>query len=69
MVEEAHGDEWRLVDRPITVASDDLDELVESKVVGYDLDETGLPWRVRVYAGYNSFDELVAERRRAESRP
>lgn len=60
-VEALDGDQWRMIDRPGTEVAEDEEELAEYKATSYDLAELGRPWRVRVFAGYNRYDELVAE--------
>ena len=54
---------WRPLDPPCTQAYEgDAGELIERVVQNYDLDESSGPWRVRVYAGYDRYDELLVER-------
>lgn len=59
---ETLDNEWVAVEEPCTEASEDeANELAERAVTGYCLREYNQPWRVRVYAGYNSCDKLVHE--------
>jgi hypothetical protein len=60
-VEADSSGEWRLLDPPCTQVAEDVDELAEGLVRDYDLDEFDGRWRVRVYAGYNRYDELLVE--------
>lgn len=54
---------WRPLDPPCTEVSDATpDEVAERRVRDYGLDEMGTSWRVRVYAGYNRYDDLLLER-------
>jgi len=66
-VDAAAGDAWRPLDPPCTEVSEATpDEIADRRVADYCLDELGAPWRVRVYAGYNRYDDLLFERRGSE---
>jgi hypothetical protein len=61
-VEVLEGGEWRPAESPCTQVAEGADVLAEQYVSGYGLKESEQPWRVRVYSGYNRYDDLVLER-------
>lgn len=60
-VEMLEGGEWRAIDPPCTHVVETGRALAEQYVADYGLKEEPRPWRVRVYSGYNRYDDLVLE--------
>jgi hypothetical protein len=60
---EAHdGGQWQPVDPPCTQVSESSPkELAAELVAAHCLAETDRPWRVRIYAGYNRYEDLLFE--------
>ncbi len=64
IVEVVEGGEWTHLEPPTTHATElDPQGLADSTADGFFLSERSGQWQVRVYEGYNRFDNLLATRR------
>ncbi len=64
VIDVVDGGEWTQLEPPTTQASElDPQGLADSTADGFFLTERTGQWQVRVYEGYNRFDNLLAVRR------
>lgn len=69
IVDVVEGGEWTQIDSPSIEASErDPQDLAAHTATRYDLEERDGQWQVRVYGGYNRFDNLLATHRDSDHR-
>jgi len=69
IIDVVEGGEWTQLDPPTTQASElDPQGLADHTASRYDLEERGGRWQVRVYEGYNRFDNLLTTLRDSDHR-
>ncbi|MFJ1539318.1 hypothetical protein ACIODS_12315 [Micromonospora chalcea] len=61
IIDVAENGEWAQIDSPSILATEDSPhELAAHTAMSYGLNDSPGQWQVRVYDGYNRFDNLLA---------